>query len=155
MSPFFSSHREHAQPLPTPHLPLTTRRQTGPYGALSFSLFLTRAIMCFTFLSSVSAVFYPVRFFSLPLFIRLFYLPGWFGLKTKNKTSGALDDKQTREIDGEREKKRKQKKKPKLTSAVYLLRIKKKEIAKNIQQFAFDQLYTMFLSRTGLYDKRE
>jgi len=88
---------------PPPQLPLTTRRQIGTYGALSFlSLSYPSYHMGFSF-SLFSAVFFTPSILST---LSLVYLPESFGPKTKNETLRALDDKQTREE--EEEKKRRE-----------------------------------------------
>ncbi len=94
---------------PPPQLPLTTRRQIGTYGALSFlSLSYPSYHMGFSF-SLFSAVFFcPIH--SL-LSLSLVYLPESFGPKTKNETLRALDDKQTREEEEEEEEKKGEKEK--------------------------------------------
>jgi hypothetical protein len=104
----------HMQPLPLPQLPLTTRRQIGTYGALSFfslslALFLTRAIIWVS-LSLSSQLFFA------PSVLSLSRARDSFEPKTKNETLRALDDKQTREE--EEEKNERKRRTSKLTSAI-------------------------------------
>jgi hypothetical protein len=90
MSPSYHEHI-HIQPS------LTTRRQTEPYGALSFLssfFFLARTIIWV----SLSLFIYILSCFFLPYSLLLLgCLLGSFGPKTKNQPSRAFDDKQVEE----------------------------------------------------------
>lgn len=87
-----TSYHEHIHIQPS----LTTRRQTGTYGALLFLFFfLTRTIIWV----SLSLFIYILSCFLplLPLFSLSLYLLGSVGPKTKNQPSRAFDDKQVKE----------------------------------------------------------
>jgi hypothetical protein len=146
MSPFFSSHREHAQPPPTTTTTTDDEKTNRTVWCSLISLFfLPELSYGFLFLSCLSCFFAP---FVLSLSFSRFYLLGSFGLKTKNQALRVLDDKQTRES----ERGRTNRKRRKLSWRQHFNLYEKKHAKKNI--LAFDQLYIV-LSRTGLYDKRE
>jgi hypothetical protein len=72
---------------------LTTRRQTGPYGALLFLFFLLE--LSYGFLS-LSIYIHSQLFFFCPILF-FFCLLGSFGPETKNQPSRVFDDKQVKE----------------------------------------------------------